>query len=701
METFNHKSNIEKSLSETVENLVIAKDLPIVFGHIVWGKMGEKGSLRISRNSVNQSLNDSLLKNGMKFRSHVRFFGRNKTFLDYLLLYWFEGQAIRTREISKDFVFGIKTQEEHIKEIDTSIILSKDFAKVLAPLELIKKYLDLLNGNLNVEENEYYLSALDACRYKALELIQNTDSYSTLESLSEKYKKIKSIPIRIINLLGALQSALVFIKSSFPTIENNIGFISKGTVLRYKASNENLIFSNPIILLSTPVKNIENIDFNVLDHATLTNVFHDFLTDPNLKASYNIPIQIRNKFSNNLLDTEKILALITNELKINETIEVKIFWCQHILFWNIVLIQYLRNSIHEGKALNFTFAIADVSEIEDSNLFEVVKLDFSQNNPFNIFHPFNTSITNNAAEFPKDSYPFLLNENQEFDFEKLLGSIRINIEKKNYSWFQDGKYALLWDATFPSKYPHSLIRIKNSSWEVLINEIRNKRGKDFLEKVSLSIIFLHQDQSGGMIIKDKLVTSFHRGSQWSLGQLERVDKVKAHISAAITFCEQNDRDELIKLMSEVIISISNDPHSGCILVISKISPGFENMGAPWRTLSNDKLKISEDDKPSINPLTLSKDELAALMGMDGATCIYFDEETMKPVIAFRNILRIDSNIFERTCESKELEGEGSRKWSSLNTARMKNIDLVIAVSQDGPIYNYIPNTDNKIIIDKL
>ena len=153
------------------------------------------------------------------------------------------------------------------------------------------------------------------------------------------------------------------------------------------------------------------------------------------------------------------------------------------------------------------------------------------------------------------------------------------------------------------------------------------------------------------------------------------------------------------LMTDVIISISDDPHSGCILVIAKAKPNFESMGSPWRTLPKNKFLSDEEKKAPINPLDLTKDELAALMGMDGATCIYL--ENGNPAIAFRNILMIDKSNFIRTFESNDLDGEGSRKWSSLNTARMDNIDLVIAVSQDGPIYHYIPTTDNKINILKL
>jgi hypothetical protein len=42
---------------------------------------------------------------------------------------------------------------------------------------------------------------------------------------------------------------------------------------------------------------------------------------------------------------------------------------------------------------------------------------------------------------------------------------------------------------------------------------------------------------------------------------------------------------------------------------------------------------------------------------------------------------------------RELDGEGSRKWSSANAARREEVALVLSVSQDGPIHVYRPEMD--------
>ena len=48
-----------------------------------------------------------------------------------------------------------------------------------------------------------------------------------------------------------------------------------------------------------------------------------------------------------------------------------------------------------------------------------------------------------------------------------------------------------------------------------------------------------------------------------------------------------------------------------------------------------------------------------------------------------------------------LSGEGSRKWSAFNVAKLYNVDLVIAVSQDGPIYIYKHNNSHEVTIIKI
>jgi hypothetical protein len=385
---------------------------------------------------------------------------------------------------------------------------------------------------------------------------------------------------------------------------------------------------------------------------------------------------------------EMIGEYIQRELKI----KFQPSWAQNITIWNAFLIEALRDSVHEGRNLNFTFIISDVSEVRDSNLFEVNELQFSEEER-NIFHPWDQTDEGDAIQIPYKTAT---------EFKSILSEAKRNIEKKNYSWFSEGKYALLWDSAFPNNYPHSLVRIKDSSWDVVINDIRSNRSSKILNSVSLIITFVRSDQSGGLFIKDKLVASFRRATEWKYevtGGNSRDDKLKAVIEAAINKWTEVENPQLTILKDTIyyaILAISEDPHMGSMLIIGEnIMELFKSMGKPWQTKSGKQVNNSEQ----INPNVLTIDEITSLMAMDGATCLYLSDG--KPTISFRNSVmtsRGDKNIDEA---AEVLEGEGSRKWSALIAASKIEVDLVIAVSQDGPIYIYETNTDNKVEIQQI
>ena len=90
MKSFKHKDEIFKNLKTTVDELVELNNLPILFGHITWGKLSKEGSFRLSYINRNTTFSGSLLSNNVFFNRHINQVGRNKTFLDFLLLYWYD-----------------------------------------------------------------------------------------------------------------------------------------------------------------------------------------------------------------------------------------------------------------------------------------------------------------------------------------------------------------------------------------------------------------------------------------------------------------------------------------------------------------------------------------------------------------------------------------------------------------------------------
>jgi len=68
-------------------------------------------------------------------------------------------------------------------------------------------------------------------------------------------------------------------------------------------------------------------------------------------------------------------------------------------------------------------------------------------------------------------------------------------------------------------------------------------------------------------------------------------------------------------------------------------------------------------------------------------------------IGFRYLVNVPS-VEARSFEDQltyRLNGEGSRKWSAASAMKHEDVETVIAVSQDGPVYIYTPSPDNKKI----
>jgi hypothetical protein len=711
MTPFEHKSKLEESLKLTVEELIKNnQNIPLVMGHICWGQLSEKGSFRMSRTGSK----DGHRLNGSRFNftRHVHKFGRNRTFLDFLLLHWFSNEQITNLSVKKHFEFEVCSTNKHISfdAQRSRLIISDCLSNILLPISTIDQYIDYvvpLGNNSDLESNLFYnfiIEKINAHKYQALDFLNRND-IGDLQELSLTYTNTPE-DLHYIYALSAIQSALIITKASYPELSTDFGFTSRGIALN--DGTEHNIIDRPIIILSVPFSYSNSHKDLIRDE---TNNIADFVRnfkDEKCFLTSLLKIEKSVRDNSNMFDcyniNEEIKEALEPMLKVNKTTQ----WTQSIILWNAILIQSLRDSIHEGKSLDFTFVIADVSEITDSNLFELTRLDFETTD---IFLPWNNEGKVLDEGFPKKIYPYLYDsdnkdnkENKDkegkydFNIKKFISLIKRNIEKKNYPWFQDGKYALLWDSTFPSMHPHSLIRIKNSSWNVFINEVRNKRGQEILNKIHLSLVFLKNDQSGGIIIQDQFISTFRKGSKWNIDIDEKEKRIKNAIENAISSWNSISKPffyKLIDKMTEVISSISEDPHSGCILVLSQKKPPFENMGTPWRVVKESS--YASKDK-TINPLELSNDELVALMSMDGATCIYLEDKA--PVIAFRNILMAGKDSHLRGFNKNELDGEGSRKWSSLIAARIPTIDLVITVSQDGPVYLYTIK-DKKVDIEKL
>lgn len=306
--------------------------------------------------------------------------------------------------------------------------------------------------------------------------------------------------------------------------------------------------------------------------------------------------------------------------------------------------------------------MGDMSQIEDSPAFERLPL------------------ADESVTFP----PGLAEIDEKVMLASLYKAMR-TIEKENYFWFQGGRYALLWDFTSPEQEPRYLLGLKDSSWHVFIANARNRRPAG-TAVAALVVGYLDDRGGGGLIVHGEHEFTLSKDGKW----IQRGDELSGRIDAYLKAAGNGIlADEERKTLVKALVSVSNDPDTGCMLVLAnnQAIPNFETMGHPWKVKRPTSLGIGEGDPL----LELPDQELVALLGMDGAACVW--KQDSKCRIAFRRLASPDDAEKSRTLATNmrdNLSGEGSRKWSALLAACRKDVNLIIAVSQDGPVHFYCP-----------
>ena len=198
-------------------------------------------------------------------------------------------------------------------------------------------------------------------------------------------------------------------------------------------------------------------------------------------------------------------------------------------------------------------------------------------------------------------------------------------------------------------------------------------------------MFVTSDGSGGLAINGKLVASLPReGQTWITGLAKADEDLLAHVKKALQTwlsAEGLDKEALAKRITRVLMSISEDPNAGCMLVILSTQDNpFDDMGVPWETRHGEDVVSMPDDV------------LTSLMAMDGASCLFYSSQKKVVRIQFRRLVSPplskpkEVGLHEDT--RRELDGAGTRKWSAASAAKRKEVALIISVSQDGPIHIY-------------
>jgi hypothetical protein len=680
-------TELKTILRKKLDAVIDETGAPLVFGHICMGDLQKPGAFRLTHIVLGENGGSPLVKlsreSGVSheaaFGRHINVFGRHAALLDWITLWLHDNCRFvepHTPRDERQFSFLISAAPDalYLSASATSVTASGELCEDLLPQDVVARYLVFLYSSRGTPprsaepipfEAQRLMGARSAC-LRRMQEDRHQACRAIVASLSGKYDR-RNVPesYRDWAFLGALQTGLMYARASFADGSDSAGFVSFGCCYNLHR-DPTCIAQNPVGIISAVLpRGPETFDsysgfFSELLSGELDHTIHQVQRYHNLPDGHRLAVTERGQWPG-----EKISTCLEEEIQ--RVFEVSAFpgWTHALLVWMAMVVEHLRGAKHEQRSLNFCFVVADKSQVLDSGVFDVLALMLPRPG--------------------EDDYVLLPwdkegNKRQGLNVGKLLDVMKREISKKNYAWFQEGKYALLWDATFPSAYPSALIRFRDSSWDVFLNDVRMRR-LNRATAVIPALVYIRGDGSGGIVLEGRHVYSFRGSGQWSRGDGNKQGRIREYLRQHVNGWDVKveDLDRLCSIMADALVAIAEDPDSGCMLVVycAKNSPHqFRRMGEPWLTEHGD------------NPLAMSCDELTALMSMDGATCLYADTSVVR--VAFRRLVSVpDGRIaIKEQDEHEHLDGRGARTWSGAYAAGRPGVATVFNVSQDGPITVY-------------
>lgn len=695
----NLQEDVYEKIQRGLEAARLELNTPLLFGHLCKGNLEKPGALRVSAVVADKTpiavLNDipTPCDHDTAFLRHVQRFGREKTLLNWLV-YWTRGKMKSHERNDSDVSFTasflLKDQSALIcretGETSVSVTFNNALLESLASAQLATNYLCILyqsneeykntnesNGHCGRRLDEM---ALLAAQHRTLSNIKGCQhgSKNSLLALCRNYDADGvgthteiAQDVLMLRLLSALQAAFLYAHLFDDTGFSAGGFVCTGRPHSDSfRKKETLLETVPIWVVSSGTNDPESADNHrvVLSESGNKNPIADAVSQlANASCAAPATGQIVCSQTGFTSDSATRLSEIIIKHVANPPFKL---WCENAAAWIAHLVSSLQGAKHEGRALEFTFVMGDMAQIEDSAAFERLHLDQA------------------GFEFP----PSIAIGNNEEEMLNSLRRAKRTIEKENYFWFQGGRYALLWDFTFPELNPRYLLGLKDSSWNVFIANARNRRPPETAE-AAVIVGYLDDRGGGGIVVHGEHELSLSKDGVWIQRGDDLSERIDAYLEAAGSsmFSNDGERETLVKALA----AVSNDPDTGCMLVLAndKEIPNFETMGSPWTV--KQETSTHQGDAIGYPLVELRDQELVALLGMDGAAVVWNEGSGCR--IAFRRLARPDDEDKSRLLAEDvrtRLSGEGSRKWSALLAATRKDVDLIIAVSQDDPVHFYCP-----------
>jgi len=668
--------------------------------HFYWGNHEERGSVRLS--SINIPENSSFGKFAgsdneeahlRAFHHHVSRFGSQLTLLRWVYhsflkelehLYPSEQDksnkqySVRIGLEGKNREFSINDNDEIY---DLSLNIGNSIVESLWPQKLRTNYANYIYKNKmfeNVKEKYtiYRGKTLGILTLSKLKLASRLGAVFSLNHGRD------DMDLSAWQFLSALQSAIIYLsmtKTKQQEAISNIDFHcftgnphldtnheSPPMVTLFTLNNK----SPDEVQISNIYKYLNECIQNIIGETT--NLMRNLPLTTHVLCDLSIPKIYKNKVigSNKRDEWKQGMTLLESIFHFNHFEK----WRECLLTWFTTLICQLHGKIHEGESLGFWFVCGDLSEIKDDDDFELVK------------------IPGNKLEIL--SFPWYKESMRSEDTsEELKNSVQIDrknalrsISTENYIWFHEARYALFWDITFPDPKPVGLLRLVNSNWDWFIRaRNENKKTKRWPK---LAIAYKRPEGDGGIWIEgNQIVSLFEHGKR-----KEQVEKWVKRIDGTTQngAVEQSDLVEEMFQLSNLIVRVADNPNTGCCVVFLSESPKrkFIKMGYEWEL--EEPVSIVED----------KLEDIFNLMTMDGATMVWQEEDKWE--IGFHFLLHSDQRknrqIWEYTEDQPDcpLRGKGSRRWSGALAAYLKEVLLVLVVSQDGDILAFRVNDEGTL-----
>ena len=715
----------------------------LIFGHLCKGDLEKPGVLRMSAIIGTKDGEDADIEaafpgigehvgHDRAFQLHVERFGREKTLLNWLVCWarsfhdGSEGYVATASFLVSDDQRSDLEIEDNDGGTSIAVTMSREFLDALIPEELADKYLrTLYSKRSHVEPLDEVFGGRTACELELIaakttvwqRLERNSESRPLLQNLCSRYRAelasvvadregktggVVGVPTDAekLKFLSALQTAFAYVRCfGGRAISDGGGIVSVGGTADCSLRPEEAtkVPMIPLMAISTSVSSAsEATQYErrltaLLKAEPLSTVLQGIAST---RAD-----AVADSMNHGVCELTRFVPGIANLWQ--DTLTTRIpdppfgalsyraaTWIAHLITW-------LHRSKHEGRVLEFMFVIGDMARIQDSPLFERLELrdtefQYPPLPPKEIGADNNTVPRQRGRRLPNGAGASKMILNHAHNS---LTKAQRMLEKENYFWFQNGRYALLWDLAFSEERPRYLLGLKDSSWHVFIEKSRNGQIPGAADS-AVVVGYLDGRGGGGLIVGGVQTLSLSQDGQWVV----RGDQLEAEIERYLIAASDESDDlltsEEIDQLVRALVAMSNDPDSGCMLVLAKGEEScadFLNMGQPWKLAPIEQAPDSHTNDPDDREMlrTLSDEKIKAILGMDGAACVSKSNGGAR--IAFRKLVRPKTDESPRkACEAttSNMLGEGSRKWSAFLAAQRSDVALVVAVSHDGPVHFY-------------